>query len=385
MLPTMTNEEFNDISLEDLLDRLEHESDLVTTRENLKEFAIEQIQEGNINLAAHVLDALKQDDGADYFRYDFSCGTLNTPEPITDKVDIVDLIELVEDNRLDLMTEAEKQAVVDAVEIALDYSATDIPAERYELYKAIISEREHSQEREHDDIEDYSAETYDIAFLGHLEEKFNVDEEQRLTVIPSDTDMYALKSTADINKVAPAIAKYEQRLELEAQSLRETGMILPTVECVWSEHPQMEEGKIYSLAEFDRKVQELDNKVDEGGGYYKTEFHIYPPSDNKDMAGYEGRYDIGDRDGGIANHIRLHVEWSEKLCDESESRGTPPSEVAELRKNLASMSLYADYVESCITLDNTCRERREAARETADKVLNATKSVEKEKSDYGRG
>lgn len=253
-----------------------------------------------------------------------------------------------------MMTEAEKQAVVDAVEIALD------------------------------DIEDYSTETYDIAYLGHLEEKFTVDEEQRLTVTSSDTDMYALKSTADINKVAPAIAKYEQRLELEAQSLRETGMILPTVECVWSEHPQMEEGKIYSLAEFDRKVQELDNKVDEGG-YYKTEFHIYPPSDKRNMAGYEGRYDIGDRDGGIANHIRLHVEWSEKLCDKSESRGTPPSEVDEMRKDIVSMSLYADYVESCITIDNTCRERREAARETVDKVLNATKSVEKDKSDYGRG
>lgn len=72
MLPTMTDKEFNEIPLEDLLDRLANESDLVTTRENLKQFAIEQIQEGNISLAVHVLDSLKQDDGTEYFRYDFS-------------------------------------------------------------------------------------------------------------------------------------------------------------------------------------------------------------------------------------------------------------------------------------------------------------------------
>lgn len=82
MLPTMTNKEFNDLPLGELLEKLAGESDLVTTRENLKQFAIEQIQDEYIGLAAHILDALKEDDGADYFRYDFSCGTLNTPEPI---------------------------------------------------------------------------------------------------------------------------------------------------------------------------------------------------------------------------------------------------------------------------------------------------------------
>lgn len=326
MLPTMTNEEFNDISLEDLLDRLEHESDLVTTRENLKEFAIVQIQEGNINLAAHVLDALKQDDGADYFRYDFSCGTLSTPEPITDKVDIVDLVDLTEEPEL-------------------------------------------------------TTEEYNAAFLGRLEEKFGVEEDERLTTLDAARDIYVLKSDKDYGEVAPALNDLEKRLQKEAQTHSETGVLLPTVKCLWSEHGEMKEGEYYTLTEFDQKVQVLDAKVGEHNGYFKTAFLIQPPSDNLAVNAYEGRYDIGDNDGGIVKHMRASLDWDEKIYERYKDADNSPFD-AKRRKELpeihAQTRAYIGYIESCIKLESMCIERNEVAREAADKALEKPKAKEKQ-------
>lgn len=58
------------------------------------------------------------------------------------------------------------------------------------------------------------------------------------------------------------------------------------------------------LKHFDEEVQKRDD------GYYKTYFTItWKNAETGDEDGYEGRYDIGDGDGGLVAHVRMIAEW----------------------------------------------------------------------------
>ena len=78
-------------------------------------------------------------------------------------------------------------------------------------------------------------------------------------------------------------------------------------------------------------------KAAENGGYWKTSFHVI-----YDVAGeectYEGRYDLGDNDGGLIAHIRYFADWARKQGDEL--KAAKIEHVAELLE----MSAYADKV-----------------------------------------
>lgn len=78
-----------------------------------------------------------------------------------------------------------------------------------------------------------------------------------------------------------------------------------------SESNDIEEYKTYTISEFDRLLVELDLKRNEEkgiGGYYKTWFRIDFTLDGENHV-YEGRYDIGDGDGGLINHIKMFYEY----------------------------------------------------------------------------
>lgn len=45
------------------------------------------------------------------------------------------------------------------------------------------------------------------------------------------------------------------------------------------------------------------------GWYHKTDFTIIYTDENGEEGTYQGRYDIGDGEGGLLNHIRSFVEW----------------------------------------------------------------------------
>lgn len=86
----LTIEELKKADLESIVskfDLLDQVNDL-TTREDLKEFAKEQIDNDNEFLAIHILEAIK-DSEADYWSYDYSMGTLETPTPITNTEDLL--------------------------------------------------------------------------------------------------------------------------------------------------------------------------------------------------------------------------------------------------------------------------------------------------------
>ncbi len=78
-----------------------------------------------------------------------------------------------------------------------------------------------------------------------------------------------------------------------------------------SESSDIDENRTYSISEFDKLLVELDLKRNsEYGnyGYYKTWFRIDFSLDGENHV-YEGRYDIGDGDGGLVNHIKRIYEY----------------------------------------------------------------------------
>ncbi len=124
----------------------------------------------------------------------------------------------------------------------------------------------------------------------------------------------------------------------------------PTITCEWSEHPDFEDGKTYSVSEFDRIMKIADSEwcenrqkeIDTYGdidkifeayekgeidgvhqGYAKTKFTVNMPDGRK----FTERQDIGDGDGGVIDFLKRTPHHSEivKLLQadiESESHNT---------------------------------------------------------------
>ena len=96
----------------------------------------------------------------------------------------------------------------------------------------------------------------------------------------------------------------------------------PVVTIEWSEHPAFyswEDGDLkLSVAAAEIVLRHFDEEraernASEGrGGYYKTKFVIEYTADDGERHTYEGRYDLGDNDGGLIAHIRAFAESKRK-------------------------------------------------------------------------
>ena len=89
----------------------------------------------------------------------------------------------------------------------------------------------------------------------------------------------------------------------------------PVVLIHWSEHPAFyswkdDELKL-SLAAADIVLEHFDteNSLNGCGGYDKTKFTIYYTDENGEPGEYGGRYDLGDNERGLVNHIRNFGTW----------------------------------------------------------------------------
>ena len=107
----------------------------------------------------------------------------------------------------------------------------------------------------------------------------------------------------------------------------------PTITCDWSEHPAFEDGKTYSVADFDRIMKSADDEwveqrqleIEEYGsenavaeayrngelddvhlGYAKTKFIINMPNGTQ----YTERQDIGDGIGGVIDFLKQYPQYS---------------------------------------------------------------------------
>jgi hypothetical protein len=112
-----------------------------------------------------------------------------------------------------------------------------------------------------------------------------------------------------------------KRLILAEQEAHPIKADQPIVTIIWSEHPAFsdyEDGELLlSVTAAENILHTLDKEqhetrdTDHGRGwYYKTKFTISGVDFEGEPLEYEGRYDLGDGDGGLVQHIRSFGEWN---------------------------------------------------------------------------
>ena len=77
----MTKLELKKMVFADAVSQLLSEVDTITTYETLKEFAIAKINDGNLFLAIHILEAINRRT-ANFYDYDYAMGALDIPTPL---------------------------------------------------------------------------------------------------------------------------------------------------------------------------------------------------------------------------------------------------------------------------------------------------------------
>jgi hypothetical protein len=99
MMPTMKRETFEEMSFEELLEWAYDNIDDIHTEEGLIEMAKHELDEDNLGMALHILNAVYENEYIDdcYYLYDRSMGTLETPTPITCKEDLEEYIDFEEE------------------------------------------------------------------------------------------------------------------------------------------------------------------------------------------------------------------------------------------------------------------------------------------------
>ena len=90
----MTRAEFVNMSFENLMEWAVENLDGITTEDTLKDFAMEKLQNDDFGMVLHIINAIYDNPyNTEFYRYDYSMGTLETPTPIMDAEDIIDLVD----------------------------------------------------------------------------------------------------------------------------------------------------------------------------------------------------------------------------------------------------------------------------------------------------
>ena len=121
----------------------------------------------------------------------------------------------------------------------------------------------------------------------------------------------------------------------------------PVVKICWSEHPAFYSWDDNTLdlspaaAEIILGRYDLERAEEEKGGYDKTKFLITWIDESGEEHSYEGRYDLGDNDGGLVAHIRSFA---------AHHRAHPYGCTAEeADKEAAEIEALADRLASCLS------------------------------------
>ena len=99
----MTRAEYETMTLDEVIEWAWENLDDVTTEEALLEFAKKKIDDDNLYMAIHILNAIYDSEESynGYYLYDYSMGTLETPTPITCRDDFEHLIDFDEEDEED--------------------------------------------------------------------------------------------------------------------------------------------------------------------------------------------------------------------------------------------------------------------------------------------
>lgn len=87
----MTKADFETKTFDELIEQLQNEDRDICSYDHLKDFAKHLIDEENIGFALHILNAIYTESG-EWFEYDCTMGTLQTPSGLTEKADLEHLI-----------------------------------------------------------------------------------------------------------------------------------------------------------------------------------------------------------------------------------------------------------------------------------------------------
>ena len=102
----MTKKEWEELTLDEAIDWADWECGVneLTSEDSLIRFAKEKIDEDNLFLAIHILEAIYNSEEAynGYYLYDYSLGTMSTPMPITCKEDLEGYISFEEDEEKEI-------------------------------------------------------------------------------------------------------------------------------------------------------------------------------------------------------------------------------------------------------------------------------------------
>lgn len=116
----------------------------------------------------------------------------------------------------------------------------------------------------------------------------------------------------------------------------------PVVTVEWSENGAFDDNMKFSVAAAEIIFKTLDEKIsaDQERGYDKTSFSIAYTDENGEPSTYEGRYDLGDNDGGLIAHIRSFGAF---LRDKGNFGNGKPTD--ENKENGAAIVALADQLE----------------------------------------
>lgn len=90
----MTKAEFENMTLDEVIEYANENINDLTTEDVLIEFAKTKIDDDNIYMAIHVLGAIYNNHyDTEYYLYDYSMGTCETPTPVTCKEDFENYID----------------------------------------------------------------------------------------------------------------------------------------------------------------------------------------------------------------------------------------------------------------------------------------------------
>lgn len=87
----MTKNKINKLGFDDAVREMEEEGYDITSYDVLKDFAISKINDDNLFVAIHILKALNEEQ-ANYYCYDYSAGTLDTPRALSTTQDLIDIL-----------------------------------------------------------------------------------------------------------------------------------------------------------------------------------------------------------------------------------------------------------------------------------------------------
>ena len=90
----MTKKEFDNMSFDEVFEWANENINDLTTEDTLIDFAKTKIDDDNLMMALHVLEAVHNNPyDTEIYLYDYSMGTLETPTPVTCKEDLEDYID----------------------------------------------------------------------------------------------------------------------------------------------------------------------------------------------------------------------------------------------------------------------------------------------------